>query len=178
MSYDDFVWFMLCEEDKTTKRSLQYWFEIVDIDSNGIITPYEMEYFYEEQVTRLETLNHEPILFIDLLCQMNDMIVPENEVNFTFEEIMKKKDMVGIFFNCLCNLNKFIAYETRDCFAIKHQLTENPDWTEWDRFAKTEYERLAMEEENPDDSDVIDGMDGVDGGDSDGEDTQASENGT
>lgn len=68
MSYEDFVWFMLCEEDKTTKRSLRYWFDIIDLDQNGIITPYEMEYFYEELVTRLENLNHEPILFVDLLC--------------------------------------------------------------------------------------------------------------
>mmetsp|Transcript_24001 Transcript_24001/g.23920 ORF Transcript_24001/g.23920 Transcript_24001/m.23920 type:complete len:106 (-) Transcript_24001:376-693(-) len=67
MLYDDFVWFMLCEEDKTTKRSLQYWFDIIDLDSNGIITPHEMEFFYEEQVQRLQSLNHEPILFNDLL---------------------------------------------------------------------------------------------------------------
>lgn len=67
MCYEDFVWFMLCEEDKTSKRSLDYWFKIIDLDGNGIITPHEMEYFYEEQVQRLESLNHEPILFIDLL---------------------------------------------------------------------------------------------------------------
>lgn len=67
MMYDDFVWFMLCEEDKTTKRSLQYWFDIIDLDNNGIITPHEMEFFYEEQVQRLQSLNHEPILFNDLL---------------------------------------------------------------------------------------------------------------
>jgi len=71
-----------------------------------------MEFFYEEQVTRLEGLNHEPILFVDLLCQMNDMIVPSKEATFSLEEILKKKEIVGIFFNCLCNLNKFIAYET------------------------------------------------------------------
>jgi len=43
---------------------------------------------------------------------MNDMIVPSKEANFTLEEIYKKKEIVGIFFNCLCNLNKFIAFET------------------------------------------------------------------
>ena len=37
MSYEDFVWFMLCEEDKTSFRSLKYWFTVVDLDSNGII---------------------------------------------------------------------------------------------------------------------------------------------
>lgn len=121
-----------------------------------------MEYFYEEQVQRLESLQHEPILFIDLLWQMNDMITPKNEVNFTFDELYDHKATVGIFYNWLCNLNKFIAYETRDLFAIKHQLNELADYSEWDRFAKGEYERLAMEEENPEDSDVIDTMDNMD----------------
>lgn len=68
MGYDDFVWFMLCEEDKTTKKSLDYWFAVIDLDTNGIITPHEMEYFYEEQVHRLDYLSHESILFVDLLC--------------------------------------------------------------------------------------------------------------
>ena len=49
-----------------------------------------------------------------------DMINPKNEGNFSFEEVMKKKEVVGIFFNSLCNLTKFISYETRDMFAIKH----------------------------------------------------------
>lgn len=72
-----------------------------------------------------------------------------------------------MFFNCLVNLNKFIAFETRDLFAIKHQLTEFPDYSEWDRFAKTEYERLAMEEEGGDDSEMIDAMEGWDSEDGD-----------
>ena len=33
---------------------------------------------------------------------------------------------------------------------------------EWDRFAKTEYERLAIEEEGGDDSEMIDAMEGWD----------------
>jgi serine/threonine-protein phosphatase 2A regulatory subunit B'' len=48
MGYEDFVWFMLSEEDKTSKRSLEYWFSVIDLDSNGVITPHEMDYFYEE----------------------------------------------------------------------------------------------------------------------------------
>lgn len=29
---------MLAEEDKTTAISLTYWFNVIDLDSNGIIT--------------------------------------------------------------------------------------------------------------------------------------------
>jgi len=48
MSYEDFIYFVLCEEDKTTETSLEYWFKLIDLDNNGIISGYEMEYFYSE----------------------------------------------------------------------------------------------------------------------------------
>ena len=41
-------------------------------------------------------------------------------------------------------------------------LVINLLFREWDRFAKGEYERLAMEEEGGDDSEMIDAMDGWD----------------
>jgi hypothetical protein len=31
---------------------------------------------------------------------------------------------------------------------IKNEIAENPDFTEWDRFAQHEYIRLALEEED------------------------------
>lgn len=40
---------MLSEEDKTTDTSIEYWFKVIDLDNNYIITGYELEYFYEEQ---------------------------------------------------------------------------------------------------------------------------------
>jgi len=90
MGYEDFVYFMLCEEDKSTVQSLNYWFRVIDLDENQIITPQEMDYFYEEQLHRLEYLNHEPILFVDLLCQMNDMIKPTGtEGHFHLSHLLK-----------------------------------------------------------------------------------------
>lgn len=68
-----------------------------------------------------------------------------------------------------------IAFESRDLFAIKHQQTEFPNYTDWDRFAKAEYERLAMEEENGEDSEMIDAMEGWDS-DQDGENREAAAN--
>lgn len=41
-----------------------------------------------------------------------------------------------------------MAYEQRDPFFIRNEIVEHPDYSEWDRFAQTEYQRLAMEEEN------------------------------
>lgn len=52
-------------------------FKCVDLDGNGIITRNEMQFFYEEQLHRMECMAQEPVLFEDILCQIIDMIGPE-----------------------------------------------------------------------------------------------------
>ncbi len=38
MGFEDFVWYLLSEEDKTTRTSIEYWFKVLDLDDNGIVT--------------------------------------------------------------------------------------------------------------------------------------------
>ncbi|CAA2983833.1 serine threonine phosphatase 2A regulatory subunit B beta-like [Olea europaea subsp. europaea] len=148
MGYEDFVYFILSEEDKASEPSLEYWFKCIDLDGNGVITRNEMQFFYEEQLHRMECMAQEPVLFEDILCQMVDMISPEDDSYFTLRDLKGSK-LSGSFFNILFNLNKFMAFETRDPFQIR-QERENPNLTEWDRFAHREYIRLSMEEDAED----------------------------
>eukprot|EP01018_Ginkgo_biloba_P022035 Gb_03011 [translate_table: standard] len=148
MGYEDFVCFMLAEEDKSSEPSLEFWFKCVDLDGNGMLTPNEMQFFYEEQLHRMECMAQEPVLFEDILCQMVDMIGPEKEWQLTLHDLKRCK-LSGNFFNILFNLNKFVAFETRDPFIIR-QEREDPTLTEWDRFAHQEYIRLSMEEDGED----------------------------
>ncbi|KAK4425240.1 Serine/threonine protein phosphatase 2A regulatory subunit B''beta [Sesamum alatum] len=148
MGYEDFVYFILSEEDKSSEPSLEYWFKCIDLDGNGIITRNEMQFFYEEQLHRMECMAQEPVLFEDILCQMVDMIHPEDESYVTLHDLKGSK-LSGSVFNILFNLNKFMAFETRDPFLIR-QERENPHLTEWDRFAHREYIRLSMEEDTED----------------------------
>ncbi|XP_075502719.1 putative serine/threonine protein phosphatase 2A regulatory subunit B''delta [Primulina tabacum] len=148
MGYEDFVYFILSEEDKSSEPSLEYWFKCIDLDGNGAITRNEMQFFYEEQLHRMECMAQEPVLFEDILCQIVDMINPEDEGYFTLNDLKGAK-LSGSVFNILFNLNKFMAFETRDPFLIR-QERENPSLTEWDRFAHREYIRLSMEEDAED----------------------------
>lgn len=145
MGYEDFVYFILSEEDKSSEPSLEYWFKCIDLDGNGILTRNELQFFYEEQLHRMECMAQEPVLFEDILCQIIDMIGPENETYITLRDLKGCK-LSGSVFNILFNLNKFMAFETRDPFLIR-QERENPTLTEWDRFAHREYIRLSMEED-------------------------------
>ncbi|GMI70401.1 hypothetical protein like AT5G44090 [Hibiscus trionum] len=145
MGYEDFVYFILSEEDKSSEPGLEYWFKCIDLDGNGVLTPNEMQFFYEEQLHRMECMTQEPVLFEDVLCQIFDMIGPQNESYITLRDLKGCK-LSGNVFNILFNLNKFIAFESRDPFLIR-QERENPTLTEWDRFAHREYIRLSMEED-------------------------------
>lgn len=42
MGYEDFVWFILSEEDKSNDLSLEYWFRCVDLDCDGCLRSNEM----------------------------------------------------------------------------------------------------------------------------------------
>lgn len=41
-SYEDFVHFILSEEDKTTDAALAYWLHCIDLDADGVINVHDM----------------------------------------------------------------------------------------------------------------------------------------
>lgn len=145
MGYEDFVWFCLSEEDKTTHAALAYWFRCLDLDGDGVITAAEAGFFYEEQLQRMECLAQEPVAFEDVMCQLTDMLSPAQPGRITLADLRACR-LAGQFFNVLFNLGKFVAHEARDPFTIRAER-EDPGLTEWDRFARLEYSRLSNEEE-------------------------------
>ena len=38
MTYSEFVWFILSEEDKSTHTAAEFWFRVMDRDGDGIVT--------------------------------------------------------------------------------------------------------------------------------------------
>lgn len=146
MSYTDFIWFCLSEEDKTSDTAIDYWFRCVDMDGDGMITMYDMEFFYREQLHRMQCFGHEPVKVRDILCQLLDMINPNVKPPVVRRRDLKKCRLAGNFFNVLFNLNKFFAIEARDPIQIRQEHA-TPELTDWDRFAALEYLRLSAEDD-------------------------------
>lgn len=42
MGYEDFVWFIMSEEDKASDMALEYWFKCCDLDGDGLLKANEM----------------------------------------------------------------------------------------------------------------------------------------
>ncbi|KAH9584810.1 Serine/threonine-protein phosphatase 2A regulatory subunit B'' subunit alpha, variant 2 [Schistosoma haematobium] len=162
MTYPDFVWFLLAEEDKHHPRSIEYWFRCMDLDGDGLLSMYELEYFYSEQLARMEEMGIEPISFEDCLCQCLDMVKPALTDKIRLSD-MKQCRLCHIFFDTFFNLPKYLQHEQRDPFANLRMFTkinEKQDIEEglnelsdWDRYAAETYEMLVNVEGggNPDD---------------------------
>ncbi|CAL1683857.1 unnamed protein product [Lasius platythorax] len=146
MSYTEFVWFLLSEEDKNHPTAIEYWFRCMDLDGDGYLSMYELEYFYEEQLRRMEAIGLETLPFEDCLCQMLDMIHPVTPGKISLSDLKKCK-MTSIFFDTFFNLEKYLDHEQRDPFAsTRDHDTDGHELSDWDRFAAEEYELLVAEE--------------------------------
>ncbi|BFZ06109.1 hypothetical protein BsWGS_09147 [Bradybaena similaris] len=151
MSYKEFVWFLLAEVDKKHPTSIEYWFRCMDLDGDGVISMYEMEYFHEEQMMKMETLGIERLPFEDTVCQMIDMVSQKVKGRITLRDLKACK-MTDIFFDTFFNLDKFLDHEQRDPFTNARQdpdadLSEDNDWN---RYAEEEYDILVADEGNMD----------------------------
>jgi serine/threonine-protein phosphatase 2A regulatory subunit B'' len=151
MSFPDFIFFMLSEEDKTSERSLRYWFSCCDLDGDDCLSAEELRHFYKLQLHRITSMGQEVIQFEDVLCQMIDMIDPVDPHSIVITDLIKpdKRNISGTLFDVLFNLHKFMRFETRDPFHEK-QKKDDPYDCDWDRYAQSEYHRLAQEEEGYD----------------------------
>lgn len=46
------------------------YYRCMDIDGDGYLSMYELEYFYDEQLQRMESIGIECLPFEDCLCQV------------------------------------------------------------------------------------------------------------
>eukprot|EP01080_Neovahlkampfia_damariscottae_P002123 gene2123-1989_t len=137
LNYEDFIWFILSEEDKTSKTSIEYFFRCLDLDGDGVLSHYELESFYQYQLLRME--EDEPVSFEFIIDQLYDIIKPKKKPLFTLNDL-KTSRLVYLFFNTFCNYNKFMLYEQRDPLQM-----DSNEISFWNRFAKNEYEMMCQE---------------------------------
>ncbi|KAJ2781423.1 Serine/threonine-protein phosphatase 2A regulatory subunit B'' subunit alpha [Coemansia javaensis] len=125
MTYRDFIWFLLSEIDKTTPTAVEYWFRCLDLDGDGVLSIYELEYFYDEQLGRMEEdVAGDTILLDDLMCQLSDLVRPEREGLITLKDLRRTPPaLVPVFFDAFMNLTRFLEHDSRTSF-LQRQLAQ------------------------------------------------------
>ncbi|XP_063315569.1 serine/threonine-protein phosphatase 2A regulatory subunit B'' subunit beta-like isoform X2 [Pelobates fuscus] len=126
---------------------IEYWFRCMDLDGDGVLSMYELEYFYEEQCQKMESMAIEPLPFEDCLCQMLDLVKPQCEGKITLQDLKKCKQ-AHLFYDTYLNLEKYLDHEQKDPFSVL-RVGENEgqqELTDWEKYAAEEYAILVAEE--------------------------------
>ncbi|XP_039729220.1 serine/threonine-protein phosphatase 2A regulatory subunit B'' subunit beta isoform X1 [Pteropus medius] len=149
ISYADFVWFLISEEDKKTPTSIEYWFRCMDLDGDGALSMFELEYFYEEQCRRLDSMAIEALPFEDCLCQMLDLVKPQNEGKITLHDLKSCK-LANVFFDTFFNIEKYLDHEQREqASLLRESESEGPELSDWEKYAAEEYDILVARRGEP-----------------------------
>ncbi|KAG2175600.1 hypothetical protein INT43_001247 [Umbelopsis isabellina] len=173
LTYMDFIWFLLSEIDKSTRTSVEYWFKCIDLDGDGIISSYELSFFWEEQEERQNLYglgDSEMINFEDVICQLNDLIKPQVMGQFTLRDLLNSK-LAERFFDTFINFHRLQIHESSHNSAkLKRQYMDALSGTDrleldeyrprygtalapekmsdWCAYAEIEYQHLVAAERN------------------------------
>lgn len=134
--------FCLSEEDKTTVTAIEYWFRVLDIDGDEVLTAFELKQFYDSYN---ESLENELTPFGYIFNQLLDVVQPKNNPIFSLSDLKKCK-LCFVFLNAFININKFLSFDARD----PNQRESKESF--WVRFARNEYDRMAQEDDEYDEA--------------------------
>lgn len=150
IKYEDFIWFILSEEDKTNPVSIEYWFYILDQDGDGVISMYDLEQFYSEIYNLVKLEDTEPINFADKLTDVLDRlaavisVIPENlRSGIHLSQLRKSKEVAQPILDTFLNAEKYIESDQNGDIDPKPDSVE----TEWEKFAQKCYSELIDEPE-------------------------------
>ncbi|GET87622.1 hypothetical protein, conserved [Leishmania tarentolae] len=152
IGYEDFVWFCLSEEDKSTPQAIRYWFRVLDLDGDGVLSVYELRQFYNATRDRIAQYVQEGLAtFEDVVCQVFDMMRCSEYRGLFLSDLMREPEATAVALNLLTNVVKFLQFEQHDPFvAHEERLLGGPEQSTWDRFARLEYDRMTLEADEGD----------------------------
>lgn len=84
--------------------------------------------------------------------KMLDLVKPAEHGKIRLKDLKQCK-MANVFFDTFINLEKYLEYEQRDPFSNIRDI-DNPDQSDWDKYAAEEYENLVSEDVNGDNADL------------------------
>lgn len=106
MSYADFVYFLLANEDKNSVSGIEYWFRVLDGDGDGVISWWEVRAFWEE------SRSGDKWGFEDLVCSLIDLIKPTNPMQIRLSDL-KRSDNAALFFDMIVDGRKYESHVRR-----------------------------------------------------------------
>ncbi|CAG9131508.1 unnamed protein product [Plutella xylostella] len=127
MDYKTYLDLVLALENRKEPASLAYLFRVLDINSQGYLDAFTLNYFFKAIQEQMVAHGAEPVNFDDVKDEIFDMVRPEHPSRITLQDLIKSghgHTAVSI----LLELHGFWAYENREALAAAgdHPNTSSP----------------------------------------------------
>lgn len=148
IDFADFIKLILFEEDKMTTPSINFWFKILDLDSDGILrydlieSIFELEWFFKMNQKKMMAIEGCFYEWKDVLCLIMDMLGVDRPY-FTLEDLLARHYFAPHFINIFTNFGKFKSFIERESYItpVKEQ------YSDFIEFYKRSYERYTNVEQ-------------------------------
>lgn len=143
--YPDFVRFLIYLENPDLDVSVDFWFEVADLDADGYITLTDFDQFYDQLKVKLEASGIESIDARDLYCQILDFYKSKRAPGPRRPELasvsladIRKSQARGNIFSVMFHSQRFQAFDMKDPYTIR--TFGAPEKTMWERFCRRQYD--------------------------------------
>ncbi|KAI8432870.1 hypothetical protein MSG28_013797 [Choristoneura fumiferana] len=116
MDYKTYLELVLALENRRQPAALAYLFRLLDINSQGYLDKFTLNYFFKAIQEQMVAHGAEPVNFEDVKDEIFDMIRPEHPSRITLQDLVRSghgHTAVSI----LLELHGFWAYENREALA-------------------------------------------------------------
>ncbi|XP_068624966.1 serine/threonine-protein phosphatase 2A regulatory subunit B'' subunit gamma-like [Battus philenor] len=116
MDYKTYLDLVLALENRKQPAALAYLFRVLDINSQGYLDAFTLNYFFKAIQEQMVAHGAEPVNFDDVKDEIFDMIRPEHPARITLQDLIRSghgHTAVSI----LLELHGFWAYENREALA-------------------------------------------------------------
>ncbi|KAI8837156.1 hypothetical protein BJ741DRAFT_166016 [Chytriomyces cf. hyalinus JEL632] len=101
--FQEFVAFIMAVEDKTSVSGLYYWFRVLDIDEDGLVSLLEIETFWEHQYTKVP----EQYTVFDFFSLILDLIRPDAS-SISLLDLKRNAVAAGLFLDFLLDSRRHV----------------------------------------------------------------------
>lgn len=116
MDYKGFLNFVLAVEHKRLLSSLHYFWEIMDLDGNGYLTPLTLHTLLRSVQKKMGIFGMEPMNIDDVLTEIIDIVHPKDPNKITKQDMVTSKKW-GVVIDILTDVKGFWEYENRESIA-------------------------------------------------------------
>ncbi|XP_065662240.1 serine/threonine-protein phosphatase 2A regulatory subunit B'' subunit gamma isoform X4 [Hydra vulgaris] len=120
MDYKTYLDFVLALENKKEPQSLQYLFKILDVQHNGYLNTFAINYFFRAIQKEMDKHGHEKVLLHDLKDEIFDMVKPADNMKITLQDLINSGQGDTVV-NILIDVNGFLTYENRELLVMEEK---------------------------------------------------------